>query len=72
MYGTLPALNRNHDYCTEYGAAILAARIRAYWAARGHAPAVWVQDSVHSVSPSRPELLSYTVRSDMKGGMPAC
>lgn len=70
MHGTLPYLNRNHDYCTEQGAATLAARIRAYWAARDLAPAVWVQDSVHSMSPSRPELLSYTVRSDMKGGRP--
>lgn len=70
MHGTLPSLNRNHDYCTEHGAAVIAARIRAYWTARGTNPNVWVEDSVHTMSPSTRELLSYTVRSDMKGGMP--
>lgn len=70
MHGTLTSLSRNYDYCTEQGAAVLAARIRAYWATRGLSPNVRVDDSVHSMSPSRPDLLSYTVRSDMKGGMP--
>lgn len=70
MHGTLPALNRNFDYCTEYGAHLLANRIRAFWFARGLAPEVRIDDSVHSDSPRRPELLSYTVRSDMKGGLP--
>lgn len=66
MHGTLPALNRNFDYCTEYGATILVNRIRDFWAARGLEATVYeVQDQM-----PRGTMPLHCVRSRMVGGLP--
>lgn len=65
-----PLLNPAEDYGTEYGAATLAARIRAYWARRGRFPNVWVERLLTTQSPSANERFAYIVQSDMVNGRP--
>lgn len=65
-----PLLNPAEDYGTEWGAATLAGRIRAYWNQRGKYPNVWVERLLLSQSPSANERLNYIVQSDMLGGKP--
>lgn len=65
-----PLLNPAEDYGTEWDAATLAARIRAYWARRGRFPNVWVERLLTVQSPSAGERFNYIVQSDMVGGKP--
>ncbi len=60
-------LNPNADYCGQAGAAILCARIQAYWAARGKQVSVF---SVRRWNGLEGGNQSYDVRSEMTGGQP--
>ena len=56
------------DWSTHAGAERLAEMIRAAWASVG----VPVKVEVFPVSNRRREVVSYTARLDMPGGLPAC
>lgn len=62
---------QNHPETMNHsGAHRLAARIRAYWEARGKFPAVHVEQVLTRGSPAAGESFYYVVRSNMIGGFP--
>lgn len=57
-------LARNVDYFTETGAAVLVAKIKEFWRARGLYPDVWAQKSL--VVTSGIERFTWEVRSGIR------
>lgn len=53
------------DYMGQPGAAMLVARIVAYWQRKGKAASVWTEERVSGLGHR-----DYVVRSSMKGGQP--
>ncbi len=66
MTSHYPGLDRYHDYSTQQGAAILVARIRAYWRERVITASVWAQEVPSNLDGNR----TFVVRSTMQGGRP--
>lgn len=66
---TLDPLDKNAEYDGKAGAEILADRIRAYWAKRGHRPRVVVTRR-HAGSRGFANDQHFDVRSDMQNGRP--
>lgn len=68
---TLIELDRKRDYCSEEGARVIVAAIRAYWRARGHEPHVWAEPVYMPNSPTDRENKTYVVRSNIHLGRAA-
>lgn len=62
---SLPMPVHQPDYMTQQGAAILVARIIAYWHKRGKAVSVWAEELYQHAEPR-----VWIVRSTMIGGQP--
>lgn len=67
QFPTTPDGVRIPDYCSQAGAALLVARITAYWAARGKAVSVWAQEVPCNLDAGK---RTFVVRSTMQGGQP--
>jgi hypothetical protein len=53
------------NYCDEAGARLLAARIGAYWAARGKSPRIWIEREELPLAVREIGSGVWVVRSDM-------